>query len=917
MLALLLAQCSWLYRGLRRRADQGGGSGLPGQEPERGLPGQQPEAAAERPPGGTGAAAGRLLGAQLSWRVEGGGALWSWGLDAGHRLGRLGGDTGVPQLTLPQLTVGRQQPRCARRMGRAGAQFVRAAAARARCARVQPPAVRPPPPQVVSAAASRHSLLLTHDGAVWSMGPGDSAGGGGHGSAPLVDAGQLGRGGSQAPARVGALAGAPRVVQVAAGRYHSVALAADGAVLTWGLNDAGQLGRAVAGRNASASGAGGGACTHGWSCADAAPARVEALAGLRIVGVAAGRYSALALDGEGRLWSWGYDACPGQLAPAGEAWRPRPVGGALRGRRVVAFDVGYTFWLAVTDDGAVWSCDNLDDGYAGTLPTPRRPNAAGELGRGGDPHQPGRVGGALAEQRVVAVAAGRAHALAVTADGRVFSWGGGQPALGREGPAGEPGLVAGELAGQHVRHVAAGEYFSLAATTDRVFSWGSNAYGCLGSGDAALTQRGAPAAVAGPLGSGGWAVRGLVAGYQHALAIADKPRDVELARLRADAAAAAAATSGGGGGGTAGVEVVLTERQQRERQQWLAEHHHEQRAADPASGADPARTADAAADAAPQPRAAANSSGDACAPPHERGWRWAYLPAGAPALPAPRDAWAARAPAPWAPALAALAPDVFAGLPAAFDARHVNPCWRDGPSLACLPFFMIVGVSKCGTSDLYARLTMHRRILPAANKPWSAFAGAAGANATMPALLREAAPWLRLILLLRDPVERYESAFYYYRWWEADKPAPTADDLHARATEDVAAWRRCAAAEGVAACVRGYRPQQLVKGMYAEFLQDWLRHWPRSQLLVLRFEDYVAALPEHLDAALRFLGVPRPPQAAWDAMTGAPPANAAARRPPMRADTRRLLADLYAPFNAALAAALGDCRWRWEDAGAA
>eukprot|EP00967_Tisochrysis_lutea_P011569 scaffold13025_cov19-Tisochrysis_lutea.AAC.1 len=33
----------------------------------------------------------------------------------------------------------------------------------------------------------------------------------------------------------------------------------------------------------------------------------------------------------------------------------------------------------------------------------------------------------------------------------------------------------------------------------------------------------------------------------------------------------------------------------------------------------------------------------------------------------------------------------------------------------------------------------------------------------MPQLLWEASPWLRSIIIFRDPVERYTSAFYYYR----------------------------------------------------------------------------------------------------------------------------------------------------------
>ncbi|GFH27486.1 sulfotransfer_1 domain-containing protein [Haematococcus lacustris] len=34
---------------------------------------------------------------------------------------------------------------------------------------------------------------------------------------------------------------------------------------------------------------------------------------------------------------------------------------------------------------------------------------------------------------------------------------------------------------------------------------------------------------------------------------------------------------------------------------------------------------------------------------------------------------------------------------------------------------------------------------------------------TLPDLLYEASPWLRLITIFRDPVDRYYSAFYYYR----------------------------------------------------------------------------------------------------------------------------------------------------------
>jgi alpha-tubulin suppressor-like RCC1 family protein len=113
---------------------------------------------------------------------------------------------------------------------------------------------QPPPPsyhdvqppivcfQVVGVAASRHTLLVTRSGSVWSMGANDSSGGGGHGSKALLASGQLGRSGGWGPGQVLGPLQYFKVTQVAAGRYHSVALA-EGKVYTWGLNDQGQLGR--------------------------------------------------------------------------------------------------------------------------------------------------------------------------------------------------------------------------------------------------------------------------------------------------------------------------------------------------------------------------------------------------------------------------------------------------------------------------------------------------------------------------------------------------------------------------------------------------------------------------------------------------------------------------------------------------
>lgn len=253
--------------------------------------------------------------------------------------------------------------------------------------------------QVVSIAASRHTLLLTRSGQVWSMGANDSSGGGGHGSRAMTASGQLGRGGGWPPGPVlGALQG-HMIKAVAAGRFHSVAVTAEGAVFTWGLNDWGQLGRPAAAVQvgpssmaaASASGLSqresyskderlphhkllseaamvesgstssthdaqpgskaGSPCYSGWSCHDGSPGLITALANVAVVAARAGRYSSVLLDASGQLWVMGFDGCAtaGQLPHQEEAWRPRLVQGQLQGRQVVAYDVGELLTLLVVN----------------------------------------------------------------------------------------------------------------------------------------------------------------------------------------------------------------------------------------------------------------------------------------------------------------------------------------------------------------------------------------------------------------------------------------------------------------------------------------------------------------------------------------------------------------------------------------
>ena len=92
----------------------------------------------------------------------------------------------------------------------------------------------------------------------------------------------------------------------------------------------------------------------------------------------------------------------------------------------------------------------------------------------------------------------------------------------------------------------------------------------------------------------------------------------------------------------------------------------------------------------------------------------------------------------------------------------------------------------------------------------------------LPAVLRAAAPGAKLIVMLRDPVERYRS--------DLSRPMPSRDRKRIR-----------------------YRA--LPNGMYSNVLQPWEEAYAPKDLLVLQYEACIRSPANHLAETFRFLGV--------------------------------------------------------------
>ncbi|MEG3877230.1 tetratricopeptide repeat protein [Microcoleus sp. herbarium7] len=192
-----------------------------------------------------------------------------------------------------------------------------------------------------------------------------------------------------------------------------------------------------------------------------------------------------------------------------------------------------------------------------------------------------------------------------------------------------------------------------------------------------------------------------------------------------------------------------------------------------------------------------------------------------------------------------------------------------------VPNFIIIGSQRCGTTSLYTYLAQHPQILTPIKKEMDFFSWHFGRGIDWylahfppipegeqfltgeaspsyfdyreaPERLYSAFPEVKLIVLLRNPVDRAISQFYRLSdlKWEGRS-------LDRAISDEVARLNRNPE------YIIGEEPgNYLARGRYIEFIKNWLDFFPREQLLILQSEDLYAGAADTVEQVLEFLDLP-------------------------------------------------------------
>ncbi|XP_071832653.1 carbohydrate sulfotransferase 15-like isoform X2 [Apostichopus japonicus] len=320
-----------------------------------------------------------------------------------------------------------------------------------------------------------------------------------------------------------------------------------------------------------------------------------------------------------------------------------------------------------------------------------------------------------------------------------------------------------------------------------------------------------------------------------------------------------------------------------------------------------------------------------------------------------------------------LAPEIFDTVPTTFLPEYKNPCWLDlKGALKCFPYFFVLGVSKCGTTDVWSKISLHPQVAESSKEPhywrdrhpstkdfddyikrgehlvrrlhvgYKTAVYGDGSSTTfydhysiyrdhrelleqgMPYtnadIIHAISPKAKFILIVREPVERGYSDYLYRPIGIAQHRKQSPQIFHQLTEEYMQKFQSCQKHFNKTSCLYWKasdtdRSFSLKVGIYSTFLRHWLDVFPREQFFITRINEWQENCPKVLQNLFTFLELDDVDERTLSSMCGGRAKNsnkkAVRKIGEILPETKMLLQDFYAPYNDEMVRIMNDSRYGW------
>ncbi|CAC5410827.1 CHST15 [Mytilus coruscus] len=189
-----------------------------------------------------------------------------------------------------------------------------------------------------------------------------------------------------------------------------------------------------------------------------------------------------------------------------------------------------------------------------------------------------------------------------------------------------------------------------------------------------------------------------------------------------------------------------------------------------------------------------------------------------------------------------------------------------------------------------------------------------------PHLIRHLYPDMKFIIILRNPIDRLYSDYFFLN---LSKQTPDAFDEAVRSS--LLILNECYRINSLRKCLydanlhhKWNEQTRIHLGFYYVYLLEWFNVFPRDQFIVLRTEDISKDMSLYMSKLYKFLGADELSMKQMNDLGILSKEHTYKTKEkqnvaPMSTVTREKLLNLYTPFNNKLAVMLNDPRFLWKD----